>query len=123
MSVAPIPDTPKRTLESITAWSIARAHLRSLSSAGALANQVDNPNGERSVAIPNGKGDVPVDADAYTITALESQLPPNASLFSLYDQRFLQGIAASYHGQIAAAVLKYLSLNRHLSLRSISPTR
>ncbi|KAK1828608.1 hypothetical protein QBC39DRAFT_149476 [Podospora conica] len=105
ISVTPVPDAPKRTLNSITAWAVMEAQLRAFSTSDAIG-MVVNPYGEGSIQIPDGTSTVQVDANLYAITALQSQLPPNATLQHIYEGTLLRDVATGYHRQISSALAK-----------------
>ncbi|KAK0749049.1 hypothetical protein B0T18DRAFT_427237 [Schizothecium vesticola] len=106
ISVMPVPDAPKRTLDSIPVWALVKAQWRAFSTSDAILGQVNNPYGERSIPISDGTDMVDVDADVYALTALQSQLPPNATLRHIYEGTLLQDVATGYHRQILSALTK-----------------
>lgn len=108
ISVTPVPDAPKRTLDSINAWAMVNASWRAFSSSEAISGQVGNGFSEGAMPIPvsDGTNVVTVAADIYALTALQSQLPPNATLRNIYEGPLLRDVVTGYHRQIMSALSK-----------------
>lgn len=108
ISVTPVPDAPKRTLDSITVWALVQASWRAFSTSDAISGQAGNGFGAGSMPIPisDGTNTVAVAADIYALTALQSQLPPNATLGNIYEGPLLRDVVTGYHRQIMSALTK-----------------
>ncbi|KAI1733996.1 hypothetical protein F4680DRAFT_471456 [Xylaria scruposa] len=96
-SVKPIQGAHRRTLESITAWDIFRAHE--------LAGLTTQWNGGQNQTSINISG-VPIDVDPYMYNVLYSKHEPELQAMDIFNFDILQNITEYYYRQASAVIAK-----------------